>query len=95
MESKAFVLAGLSKVPVHSLKGYVGHTLGAAGIVESVMIIQALQHQKLIPSAGFNQLGVTGEINVTTKATQSSLRHVLKTASGFGGCNATAVWAKV
>ena len=36
MEAKAFALAGLNHVPMNSFKGYWGHTLGAAGVVESV-----------------------------------------------------------
>ncbi|HTL09031.1 MAG TPA: beta-ketoacyl synthase N-terminal-like domain-containing protein, partial [Chitinophagaceae bacterium] len=43
MEAKAFSLAGLSAVPLNSLKGYYGHTLGAAGLVESVIALQTLQ----------------------------------------------------
>ncbi|WP_276133998.1 beta-ketoacyl-[acyl-carrier-protein] synthase family protein [Polluticoccus soli] len=95
MEAKAFGLSGVAHAGVHSFKGYVGHTLGAAGILESAMIIEALQHQQLIPSPGFESLGVSQELHVTTQTTPTSLNYVLKTASGFGGCNATAVWAKV
>jgi 3-oxoacyl-[acyl-carrier-protein] synthase-1 len=92
MESKAFALAGLLQSPVHSLKGYVGHTLGAAGILESIMCIAALQHQQLIPSIGFSELGVPENIKVTTSLEDASFNYVLKTASGFGGCNAVALW---
>jgi 3-oxoacyl-[acyl-carrier-protein] synthase-1 len=95
MESKAFDLAGLLDTPVHSLKGYVGHTLGTAGVLESVMIIESLRRQLLIPSAGFEHIGVPKPINVTRAMQPASLKYVLKTASGFGGCNATAVWAKI
>ena len=35
MEAKAFERAGLLNSPVHSFKGYTGHTLGAAGVLES------------------------------------------------------------
>jgi 3-oxoacyl-[acyl-carrier-protein] synthase-1 len=94
MESKAFALAGLLHAPVHSMKGYVGHTLGAAGVLESAMIIAALRQQQLIPSAGFETLGVPAPIQVTRTMQAADLRYVLKTASGFGGCNATAVWGK-
>lgn len=93
MESKAFNLCGLANTPVHSFKGYTGHTLGAAGVLESAMIIQSLQQQQLIPSAGFETLGVQ-PLNVTTQMEQREINFVLKTASGFGGCNATAVWGK-
>lgn len=91
MESKAFAVAGLLQSPVHSFKGYVGHTLGAAGVVETAMIIEALQRQQLIPSAGYSQSGVSEALNVTTHMQTADLNYVLKTASGFGGCNATLV----
>lgn len=94
MESKAFGIAGIAAVPLHSFKGYVGHTLGAAGIAESVMIIESLLQQQLIPSAGFEHLGVPQQLNVTQEAMPAAIDYVLKTASGFGGCNATALWAK-
>jgi 3-oxoacyl-[acyl-carrier-protein] synthase-1 len=95
MEAKAFGLSGVTHAGVHSFKGYLGHTLGAAGILESAMIIEALQHQQLIPSPGYETSGVSQQLNITTQAMPSSLNYVLKTASGFGGCNAAAVWAKV
>lgn len=95
MEAKAFNLSGLSDVPVHSFKGYTGHTLGAAGVLESAMIIESLQKQMLIPSLGFQTLGVPMPLQVTREAVNQQIQYVLKTASGFGGCNATAVWGKV
>lgn len=95
MEAKAFNLSGLSDVPVHSFKGYTGHTLGAAGVLESAMIIESLQKQQLIPSFGFKELGVPIALNITHEAQATDIQYVLKTASGFGGCNATAVWGKV
>ncbi|OSZ78088.1 hypothetical protein CAP35_07435 [Chitinophagaceae bacterium IBVUCB1] len=94
MEAKAFDLCGLSQKAVHSFKGYTGHTLGAAGVLESAMIIESLQRQMLIPSLGFQSLGVPVPLQVTTDAAQHTINYVLKTASGFGGCNATAVWGR-
>lgn len=94
MEAKAFDHAGLLNSPVHSFKGYTGHTLGAAGVLESAMVLESLQHQLLIPSAGFQDLGVPKAINVTRNLQQTDMGYALKTASGFGGCNAAIVWKK-
>ena len=94
MEAKAFEHAGLLHSPVHSFKGYVGHTLGAAGVLESVMTLEALRHQTLIPSAGFEDLGVPKPIGMTRKLQPATIDYALKTASGFGGCNAAIVWGK-
>ena len=94
MESKAFDLAGLLHAPVHSFKGYVGHTLGAAGVLESIVTIESLKHQMLVPSSGYENLGVPKPVNVSRKFEPASFGYALKTASGFGGCNAVAIWKK-
>jgi len=94
MEAKAINLAGLQIVPVNSLKGYYGRTLGAAGLIESVISIQSLRENTVIPTPGFENLGVTQPVNICTSLYQSSLQHCLKTASGFGGCNAAMVFSK-
>jgi 3-oxoacyl-[acyl-carrier-protein] synthase I len=93
MEAKAFYLSGLSQTPLHSLKGNYGHTLGAAGVVETVMSIHSLLQHELIPSFGFENSGVSQPINPIRKREQKKMRMALKTASGFGGCNAALVLA--
>lgn len=94
MEAKAIHLSGMSEVPLHSIKSYTGHTLGAAGVLESAMILEAMQRQQLIPSANYEKHGVSVPVNVTTAMQPAEISYVLKTASGFGGSNAAIVWAK-
>lgn len=94
MEAKALNLSGLADVPVHSLKSYTGHTLGAAGVLESVMVLEAIKQQQLIPSRGYAEHGMPVPLNVTTEMVSKDIRNVLKTASGFGGSNAAIVWSK-
>lgn len=94
MEAKAFTLAELDTTPTYSLKGYYGHTLGAGGIIESIISMHSLKDNVVVASAGFNTLGVTNEINICNKLQQIKLTHCLKTASGFGGCNAALVFEK-
>lgn len=91
MESKAFHLAGLPDTPVNSLKGYFGHTLGAAGLLETVISIQSLKEKKLIPTKGFNVPGTEKKLNVYSDLQLTNATTFLKTASGFGGCNAAIV----
>lgn len=95
MEAKALHLARLSQVPVNSLKAFYGHTLGAAGILETVMSIQGLMKNTLIPSLGFSNNGVSQPVNVITKVETKALTTFLKTASGFGGCNAAIALRKI
>lgn len=94
MEAKALNLSGLSNTPVHSMKSYTGHTLGAAGVLESAMILEAINQQQLIPSAGYEKHGVSVPVNVTTQMQAAPINYVLKTASGFGGSNAAIIWGK-
>ena len=94
MESKAFSLAGLSGSPLNSFKGLIGHTLGGAGIIESAFSLHSMKENILYPSAGFSDLGVPEKIRVITAPEQREIRSVLKTASGFGGCNAAIIFRK-
>jgi 3-oxoacyl-[acyl-carrier-protein] synthase-1 len=94
MEAKAFTVANLGHVPMNSLKGYFGHTLGAAGIVEMIISMHSLLNNELVPTFGFHELGVSKPINVIKQIESKELTTCLKTASGFGGCNAAVILNK-
>ena len=95
MEAVAFNRVGLSHIPLNSLKGYFGHTLGASGLVETIVGMHSLHRNTLFSSAGYDTLGVSQPMNVITKTTEKQLNIFLKTASGFGGCNTAAVFKKI
>jgi 3-oxoacyl-[acyl-carrier-protein] synthase-1 len=88
MESLALAWAGLEQVPVNSFKGYIGHTLGAAGVIETILSIYSIRNGILFNSAGYYKNGVSRPLNIITQNINLPVRRVLKTASGFGGCNA-------
>jgi 3-oxoacyl-[acyl-carrier-protein] synthase-1 len=94
MEAKAINLAGMQHIPVNSLKGYYGHTLGASGLIEAIIAAHSLKRNTIIPTRGFTELGVTQPLNVAKTLQQTPLTACLKTASGFGGCNAAIVLRK-
>ena len=94
-EAKALSWAGLERVPVNSLKGYFGHTLGAAGIIESALAIASMRNNELFRSAGFENPGTSDHINILTDHMAKEVNHCLKTASGFGGCNVAVVFKKI
>ena len=91
MESKAIHLAGLEHVPLNSLKGYIGHTLGASGVVETVISAQALRDGIVYGTKGFSEMGVPFPLHVSASHSRLKGNHCVKTASGFGGCNAAVV----
>jgi 3-oxoacyl-[acyl-carrier-protein] synthase-1 len=93
MEAKAFSHSGLSEVPLHSLKPNFGHTLGAAGVLESVLTCISLQNGVVLPSLNFETSGVSESVCVNTTLKASNKKHALKTASGFGGCNAAIIFS--
>ena len=95
MEAIALDRLGLTAAPVNSLKGYYGHTLGASGLLETVIGIQSVLDNMLFRSLGFDELGVSKGINIIEENTGKELRYFLKTASGFGGSNAAIVLEKV
>ena len=91
MESKAIHLAGLSAVPVNSLKPYFGHTLGASGIIETILCIEQLKEGINYGTLGYETLGVPMPITVYSTHQPMPMKCCIKTASGFGGCNAALV----
>lgn len=94
MEAKAFHLSGLQNVPVNSLKGYYGHTLGAAGLIETIISIRSMEEGIVLPTLGFNNSGVSVPLVLSGSILQKPMQHFLKTTSGFGGCNAAMVFSR-
>jgi len=95
MEAIAFNRHDLGEVPVNSLKGYFGHTLGASGLLETIVGMHSLKNNMLYASLGFDEMGVSQPINVIQKTKSKNLNIFLKTASGFGGCNTAVLFKKV
>ena len=95
MEAIAITRSDLGATPLHSVKAYYGHTLGASALIESILCKHMMLNNEIYPSLHFNKLGVSKEINVVTAYQNSiNLDYVLKTASGFGGCNLAMVFKK-
>ena len=95
MESVAIDRAELNMLPVNSLKGYFGHTMGAAGVLETIISICALNEGMILPTKGYENLGVSRKIMVTSQMMETSKRSFIKMMSGFGGCNAAMLFKRV
>ncbi len=91
MESKAIESLQLNHVPINSFKGYIGHTLGAAGIAEIIFSVLSMQNQLLIRSLGCIETDYP--IHIIKQNQAVNIRHTLKLSSGFGGCNAVMLLA--
>ena len=87
MESKAIEEAGLQDVPLSALKGYFGHTMGAAGVLETIIMMRALEDGMILPSKGFESCGVSGKVKMSDKPMMAKGNTFIKMLSGFGGCN--------
>ena len=94
MESFAIERAGLSMVPVNGLKGYYGHTMGAAGILETILSMQAIDDHNILATKGYETMGVTHPLVLSNQNQPTDKRAFIKLLSGFGGCNAALLFAK-
>ena len=94
MESVAIERAGLTQVPVNGLKGYYGHTMGAAGILETILSMCAVDDNNILATRGFEIIGVTHPLVLSNQNQATDKRAFIKLLSGFGGCNAALLMAK-
>lgn len=80
--------------PFSSTKAFTGHTLAAAGAIEAVFSILALQHQVVFPNLNFSQPIASLNIVPQTGLTAKKIDHVLSNSFGFGGNCSTLIFSK-
>ena len=77
-------------VPVTSVKGTTGHTLGAAGAIEAIVCALSVMNDCVPPTAGFAEADPECPVNVVTEAkTNYPQKVALSNSLGFGGHNAS------
>jgi 3-oxoacyl-[acyl-carrier-protein] synthase II len=82
-------------VPVSSTKSMMGHSLGAAGAIEAIVCILAMQHQFLPSNINFRESDDDLDLNVVANEARPALvRTVLSNSFGFGGTNASILMRK-
>jgi 3-oxoacyl-[acyl-carrier-protein] synthase-1 len=90
-EGKAVAALFGDTVPGNSTKGYMGHTLGAAGAIEALVCAMALTDGRLPGSPGTGALDPSIPIRYQLKGEDRALRHALSNSFGFGGSNCSLV----
>lgn len=85
----------VSKVPVVSIKGAVGHTLGAAGAIEAVAATMSLLHQRVPPNTNLEIVSDNISLFLPRKTEERRLRSVLSVNLAFGGNNAAVLFGRV
>lgn len=94
MESIALDRAGLIDMPVNALKGIYGHTMGAAGVLESILSIHACEDGTVLATKGYSECGTSFAVNVSPENRTTDRKAFVKLLSGFGGCNAAVLFRK-
>lgn len=95
-ETKALKEVFNNKVPpVSSIKGSIGHCLGAAGIIETVASIMALNQNIMPPTINLINNDPECDLDyVANNAREKNLDRVITTSYGFGGTNAAMILKK-
>lgn len=82
-------------VPVNSTKGMTGHTLGAAGAVEALMSVLAIEEGRVPGSAGTREIDPTLHARYELAGRACTVTHVMSNSFGFGGSNCSLVFGRL
>ena len=81
-----------ARLPVHSVKGALGHSMGAAAALEAVVSVRALEAQRVPATVGLQTPDPAIPLCLVQGQAQAlAIRHIVSTASGFGGLNAAVI----
>ena len=94
MEANAIVRAGLENVDVNSLKAVFGHTLGAAGVLETIISAKAFEKNIILKSMNFNAQDFENHIHISIENHFCNKKYFIKMLSGFGGVNAALLFCR-
>src|SRR5205085_8483884 len=94
-EGKAIAEMFGRKAAVSSTKSMMGHSLGAAGAIEAVVCLLALQHDFFPPNINFRRADSGLDLDIVANEARSGrLEHALSNSFGFGGTNACVMLGK-
>jgi len=87
----AEVFDGLDS-PISSTKGITGHALGAAGIIEAIITIKAIEAQTLPPLANFVRTDIQRNLNFIKDTRPALIKYAMSNNFGFGGTNCSLIF---
>jgi 3-oxoacyl-[acyl-carrier-protein] synthase-1 len=93
-ESIAVSTAVGNETPASSTKGWTGHTLGAAGVIEACICLQAIENNFLPKNQNINTVDANTNIHILQQSMRKKIRTALSNSFGFGGSNASLVLGK-
>lgn len=86
------------KLPVSSTKSYTGHLLGAAAALEAILCVKMIDERSILPTRGLTEANLdptcSGVFHVMGERLQRALNVVVSNSFGFGGTNASMVFAR-
>jgi len=88
---KAFKKVYKKPTPVYSIKGAIGHTLGAAGLVEAIVALKVLQERVVPSTVGLENIDPEAKGWVSLSPRKLKKSAVILNNCGFGGINAALV----
>lgn len=92
---KAVFGDGARTIPVSSTKSMIGHAIGAAGAIEAVVCVKALQDQVIPPTINLDNPDPACDLDyVPHRSRPSKLEHVMSNSFGFGNCNVALVFSR-
>ena len=94
MESVALHDCGLDTLPTVSYKSTFGHTLGAAGVLETIISSLSLLDGVVFPTHGYSENGVSYALPLSDRKRNIEGKRFLKIMSGFGGINAATLYRR-
>jgi len=77
-----------------STKGWMGHTLGAAGITESLIALDTFETDVIPGNLNLTQLEEGLKLSISSDNQQQSVSHVMSNSFGFGGNNCSLVFSR-
>ena len=82
--------------PVSSIKGQIGHCLGAAGAIEAIVSIMAMRDGKLPPTINYTTPDADCDLDyIPNKSRDAEINAVMSNSFGFGGTNGVVIFKKI